>query len=648
MKKRTLEFKLVAGGILIVLIPLLVTGIFTSLKSSTALVSASMEQSELVAKSLANMVQLVLQEEMKVASHLASNNTVIEAVAGAARKGLDGAVGETSRATATLDELMKKSGNDYENIVVADSHGKVVSSTRGGKLKGLNVSEEPYFKQAKSTGKTTTPEIHKSIVTGNPIAPIGAPIYSSSGEFLGVVGCVPNISFLNEKIGATKIGKTGFAYMIDQNGFVIAHPKTEYILELNLAKQPGMEEIGTKMLARKSAAQGYTFQGIKKVAGYAPVELTGWSIAVTQDEDELLSSANAIKKFIILITLVFLVLVVFLVLYFSRTISLPIKMAVKNLNDSADQIASASMQVSSASQSLAEGASEQASAIEETSSSLEEMSSMTKQNAGNAGQADSLMKQANQIVHRANQSMTLLTDSMQKISEASDETSKIIKTIDDVAFQTNLLALNAAVEAARAGEAGAGFAVVAEEVRNLAMRAAEAARNTSELIEGTVKKVKEGSDLVVMTNDAFAEVAKSSEKVAGLVGEISAASNEQAQGIDQVNKAVAEMDKVTQQTAANAEESASASEELNAQAQQMKNISNELADIIGIGNDLNTSNAGEVQAVAVQTPRRGVLKRISAMPIGKHIVVGSLSKKKGREIRPDHIIPFENDEFKDL
>lgn len=254
---------------------------------------------------------------------------------------------------------------------------------------------------------------------------------------------------------------------------------------------------------------------------------------------------------------------------------------IDGLHAGAEQVSSASLQVSSASHSLAEGASEQAAAIEETSSSLEQMSAMTKRNAEHATQADALMKTANQIVAKASASMTELTASMQNITSASEETFKIIKTIDEIAFQTNLLALNASVEAARAGEAGAGFAVVAGEVRNLSVRAAGAAKNTAGLIEGTVRKISDGSHIVTKTSQAFAEVAENAHKVGQLVDGIASASREQAQGIEQVNKAVVDMDKVIQQNAASAEESASASEEMNAQASQMMGCVNQIVALIG-------------------------------------------------------------------
>jgi methyl-accepting chemotaxis protein len=267
-----------------------------------------------------------------------------------------------------------------------------------------------------------------------------------------------------------------------------------------------------------------------------------------------------------------------------RSINGQLNRSIVGLSDSAEQVEGASAEVASASQQLAEGASEQASSLEETSASIEQMSTMTRQNAENANQANILMAETKQVVDYANGSMKELTESMQVITASSEDTAKIIKTIDEIAFQTNLLALNAAVEAARAGEAGAGFAVVADEVRNLAIRASEAAKNTDNLIAESIKRIQNGSEIVTRTNEAFGKVIAGSKKAGDLVGHIASASNEQAVGIEQINKAVSEMDKVVQQNASNAEESAAASEEMNAQALQMKQFIGDLAAVIRGGN----------------------------------------------------------------
>ncbi|CAB1075556.1 Methyl-accepting chemotaxis protein [Olavius algarvensis Delta 1 endosymbiont] len=339
---------------------------------------------------------------------------------------------------------------------------------------------------------------------------------------------------------------------------------------------------------------------------------------------------------------IIIVLGVFLSLYSVRSITKPIRRIIAGLNEGAEQVSSASGQVSSSGQSLAEGSAEQAAAIEQTSSSLEEMSSMTKQNADNAGQADNLMSEAKQVVDEANKSMTELTGSIDEIANASDETSKIIKTIDEIAFQTNLLALNAAVEAARAGEAGAGFAVVADEVRNLAMRAADAAKDTAALIEGTVKKVSHGTELVSSTNEAFGKVAESASKVSALVAEIAAASKDQSQGIEQVNTAVTELDKVTQSNAANAEESASASEEMSAQAEEMKRMVSDLVALIqgsrnaaggGVSNDVQVSPS-RIDQTEVARPTR---------PQAKASAVD-----RPQEVKPELIIPLDDQDYKDF
>ena len=264
-----------------------------------------------------------------------------------------------------------------------------------------------------------------------------------------------------------------------------------------------------------------------------------------------------------------------------RSVVKPINRIIAGLRQGAEQTASVSGEVSASSQSLAQGASEQAAGIEETTASIEEMSSMVKQNATNAHEAKSLTDAATTAAAKGSSAMERMSSAIDDIKNSSDETAKIIKTIDEIAFQTNLLALNAAVEAARAGEAGKGFAVVAEEVRNLAQRSAQAARDTAEMIEQSVKNADGGVAISREVGESLSEIAGGSEKVNALVGEIAAASNEQAQGIDQINTSVSQMDTVAQSSAAMAEESAAASEELSAQAEQTQQIVRELAAMVG-------------------------------------------------------------------
>ena len=375
---------------------------------------------------------------------------------------------------------------------------------------------------------------------------------------------------------------------------------------------------------------------------------------VTAQSEQMFSQMASANVLMIGGAIVTILLGSMLALVITRGITKPVNRIIQGLTSGSEQVSAASGQVSSSSQSLAQGATEQAAAVEETTSSIEEMSSMTKQNAGNAVEAKNLSAGARDGAEKGAEAMGRMSKAIEDIKKSSDETSKIIKTIDEIAFQTNLLALNAAVEAARAGDAGKGFAVVAEEVRNLAKRSAEAAKNTSDMIAESVKNADNGVEISQEVTQQFTEITGGIGKVNDLIAEIAAASSEQSQGIEQVSTAIGQIDQVTQSSAATAEESASASEELSAQAEELKFMVDSLRALVEGASASANRTSGHVPAGTKTTGKLGssdkLWHKISDGGAKKQTAARKApsGNEQNQQTNPEELIPLNEEETSTL
>ncbi len=521
----------------------------------------------------------------------------------------------------------------YENVFITDADGTVLIDSISGKSVGIKIGDIPGLQEnvdKARQGDVSSGPVQFSPASGRLTMLLTAPIRSDD-RFAGIMATALDVStFSAEYLDNFKM-RNGSIVVADKDGRIFFHPDSALILKRTLS-DIGLEKSISGQGEFRFLQNGEAMVG--HMVAYAPQK---WQVIALSPESEFLKPIKSMRNWMILLGISAILLLSLAAWLITRKVFRVLKLAVKELDGMSLQIAEAANQVSSSSGQLAEGSSQQAASLEETSSTLEEMASMTQTSAGNARKAKEIVSASRNDMDAASSAMKELTQSMTDITSASQETQKIVKTIDEIAFQTNLLALNAAVEAARAGEAGAGFAVVADEVRNLALRAAEAARNTGGLIQGTVEKIEGGARIVGRTDEIFTKATEGTVRIESLVEEISAASTEQADGIEQVNRSVSEMDNVTQQNAASAQESASAAQELGAQAQDMKGVVNRLMEILGektrakINGGQKSAPASAPKArIRAEHPQR---KRKTAAP---------------KEISPKELIPLDDDDFKDF
>jgi methyl-accepting chemotaxis protein len=570
-----IQRKLIISFLLLGTIPMLMMGILSYSKSSRILLDqTNVQMKNMAAKGIEQLDTFITVYKMQMDNLYFPLKEAIDNM----EVGIKIEDGSKEMAARAFTEYIKRHPA-IRGVFLLDQEGHVKFTTLKDKAGVGKESASSWFQKALGSREVCLSEMFVSKEVNEPILIMAKAIYGQIDRNKAVAVIAAEIwgKQVTAAFENVKFGNNGYAYILNGEGYVIAYPDKEKILQLNLSST----DFGKEILSKKNGAMEYVWEGRARVASFQEYPSMRWVIVSSALKEDILSSINEMRNQFIIMGVVITGIALAAALLMSLRITRPIHRVVEGLTEGAEQMSSASSQVSQASQQVAQGTGKQASGIEEASSSLEEIGSMTKQNSDNTQHTKAVMNEAGQIIQKVQHHMSQMGQAIAEITTLSEETRKIIRTIDEIAFQTNLLALNAAVEAARAGEAGAGFSVVASEVRNLAMRASEAAKNTSHLIENTMKAVKKGKELTQSTQDAFKENIEIAVKHKGLIEEIAAASLEQAQGIEQVAAAVAQMNQVTQANAASAEESASAGEELNAQVEQVKGMIQELIAIAG-------------------------------------------------------------------
>lgn len=586
--------RLMLMGAIVALVPIAIVGYISITRAGAALSAIENEQLQSRATELATSVNNVLQEELKMSSAIAMSPVMVSYADSASTK-TDSPAANAANAFLTSLNGDSRTGSAYEVVILVGRSGRVIAASKANYV-GTDVGDRDYVK-AGFGGSANIGAANLNKVTGIPFIPVAAPVRGASGKVVGVVATILKLDFLSQLVSTTRIGQSGYGYVIDKNGLVLAHPVKEDVFKLNATKIPGMEDISRKMLAGQTGVDRYVFNGIDKIAGFAPIPTTGWSVGLTLPVAEYMAPVNQLVLVIILIAALVFVLSVALFAYFSRTVTVPLRKGVEfagsvaagdltadidvrrgdeigaladalrqmvshlstvvsEVRGSADNVSTGSQSLSSTATQLSNGATEQAASAEEVSSSMEQMSSNINQNADNAMQTEKISLKASDDAEKSAQVVDQTVKAMTEIATK-------IGIIEEIARQTNLLALNAAIEAARAGEHGKGFAVVAAEVRKLAERSQKAAAEIEELSTSSVAVAQQAG---AMLRELVPDISRTAE----LVQEINASSKEQAGGADQINSALVQLDSVIQSNASASEEMAATAEELSSQAEQLQ------------------------------------------------------------------------------
>lgn len=618
MKDLSLKNKLIIGGVLVMVLPLAIVGFFAVNKASSALLDAGKSEVRQIALDLSNLVEMVLEEEVKFATAMGEEPLVKKTAAKVAADGIENSMAELKTLDAHLSSVFKKVGEYYELFILADANGLTISDNANGALrdKKISVADREYFKEAKKGNvNVSTPVISKS--SGDPVAVVAVPLTDASGNFAGIFATVLKMGFLSDKITETKIGKTGYPFMLDDKGIFIAHPKKEYILDLDVNKLEGMEAFAKVALNNEIGVEEYTFKGVDKTAAFSRIKLTNWVVVATQDQIEFLAAGKEIRNMILIVGVIFLVITIFGILFFVKRIMLQLGEDPRTLAIIANSIAEGDLTIDFNAHKGEEAGvyadmkhmtlnlsgmlDKIKGGVQTLTASSTELSAISNQMSDNAGNTSDL---SNNVATAAEE----MTTNMNSVAAASEQTTAnlqmIVSAAEEMSATINEIASNTSKGSQTTSDAVEKAKEISQKVDALGKAASEINKVTD-----TISDISAQTNLLAL--NATIEAARAGEAGKGftvVAGEIKALAEQTALATDEIGQRISEVQDTTKESVKAIEEIVGIIDEINSivttvataieeQSATTQEISNNVSQAATGVEDVN-ENVNQTSAVA--------------------------------------------------
>ncbi|MCB9480430.1 MAG: methyl-accepting chemotaxis protein [Desulfobacteraceae bacterium] len=631
-KKDSLGFKLMVGGILVVLLPIIVLGYFSVNKASDSVMEISKNQVKGIAEDLASITRNAVESEFITAQMLADKNLVINAFSLKEEGNAEELDKSVKLLNSNLLNTLKNMGKHYEGIFMSDAQGNIFAGImqNGTPYGNINISDRDYFKKAVSSGKASMGELIKSRVSSDVVGVISVPVKNKLGKLMGVSCLTIKVDYFTTLISGRKIGKTGYGYMANKKGLVLSHPVEKHILSLNMNDLDGIQEFKEKMLSGNSGTDDYYFYGVYKISGYAPVGLNDWYIAATQDADEFLSAPRAIRNFILVTGIVSVLIAAFFIYIVSKAIINPVNKAVNGLKDIAQgegdlrmrlevktkdeigqlciwfntfmgkmqemikEIAENSNEVANSSTELSAVSSEMTAAAENVSSKSQNVSAASEEMTANINDVAAAMEQSSTNINMVASAAEEMNSTINEIAQSTEKA----RSISNDAVEKSA---NASIRMAELGKAAQSIGEVTETITDISQQTNLLSLNAT--IEAA-RAGEAGKGFAVVANEIkelSVQTAKATLDIKGKIEEVQSSVSMSVEDIDEIKKVIGDVNDIVATIAAAVEEQSSATTEITRNISEASQAVEDVNQRVNQNADVANQISSDITSVSRET-----------------------------------------------